>query len=394
MPHFDPYKELGIEPSASEKEIKNAYRKLVLKHHPDRNKNSEASKKRFEKIQKAYESILDHRDPKSRRYRIDRKTEEYRNSVKDLFRIRITLNQTELPIGQFQLKVFTLNKIEKLYLKLPPGIELIEQKTTYNIILNIGNEPSMAWNTDYILEVKTSGSFELGPAHFIQNGLKVESEKAFIRVYEEAEFKKKQKSEKTLNRFLVSLSLIFFLFILSVLVYNVLMDKYDPTRNIAPDAGTARAISDNRLSTGTAPYGLYFEHLKSETSQHQIEFIADPYLDQVVFLVNRVNEEVVRHNYILASDTFTMNQIPDGLYYVKVYYGRDWNNQFSLKDKALKGGFNLFRKHISFREDAQLLRLYKQNTNDSLSYASFRFTLFKVAGGDAAASEIDEEQFF
>jgi len=38
---LDPYKVLGVEAGASEKEIKKAHRRLVLKHHPDRAKGAE-----------------------------------------------------------------------------------------------------------------------------------------------------------------------------------------------------------------------------------------------------------------------------------------------------------------------------------------------------------------
>ncbi|TKR77602.1 hypothetical protein L596_018537 [Steinernema carpocapsae] len=60
----DFYVILGVEKSASEQEIKNAYRKLALKYHPDRNPGDEKSQETFKKISIAY-SVLS--DPNRRR---------------------------------------------------------------------------------------------------------------------------------------------------------------------------------------------------------------------------------------------------------------------------------------------------------------------------------------
>jgi len=51
------YDTLGVEKSASQEDIKKAYRKLSLLHHPDRNNGSEESKILFQKIQHAYEVL-------------------------------------------------------------------------------------------------------------------------------------------------------------------------------------------------------------------------------------------------------------------------------------------------------------------------------------------------
>ena len=53
------YETLGVQKDASEAEIKKAYRGLSLKHHPDRNQNSEEAKKKFQEINSAYEVIGD-----------------------------------------------------------------------------------------------------------------------------------------------------------------------------------------------------------------------------------------------------------------------------------------------------------------------------------------------
>lgn len=56
----DYYKILGIDKNSDETQIKKAYRKLALKHHPDRNPNSrEESEAKFKEIGKAYEVLSD-----------------------------------------------------------------------------------------------------------------------------------------------------------------------------------------------------------------------------------------------------------------------------------------------------------------------------------------------
>ncbi len=55
----DYYKVLGVEKSASEGEIKKAYRKLALKYHPDRNKDDETAEKKFKEVSEAYEVLSD-----------------------------------------------------------------------------------------------------------------------------------------------------------------------------------------------------------------------------------------------------------------------------------------------------------------------------------------------
>lgn len=55
---FDPYLTLGVEKSASAKDIKKAYYQLVKKYHPDVNKEKDAEK-RFHKIQESYELLSD-----------------------------------------------------------------------------------------------------------------------------------------------------------------------------------------------------------------------------------------------------------------------------------------------------------------------------------------------
>jgi molecular chaperone DnaJ len=54
----DYYEVLGVPRSASKDEIKNAYRKLALQYHPDRNKSA-GSEEKFKEISEAYAVLSD-----------------------------------------------------------------------------------------------------------------------------------------------------------------------------------------------------------------------------------------------------------------------------------------------------------------------------------------------
>ena len=61
MAKRDYYEVLGVNKDAGEDEIKKAYRKLAMKHHPDRNQGDDAkgSEEKFKEVKEAYEILSD-----------------------------------------------------------------------------------------------------------------------------------------------------------------------------------------------------------------------------------------------------------------------------------------------------------------------------------------------
>ena len=57
----DPYQVLGVSPTASDDEVKKAYRTLCKKYHPDANvgkPDAAQTEKKFMEVQQAYEEIM------------------------------------------------------------------------------------------------------------------------------------------------------------------------------------------------------------------------------------------------------------------------------------------------------------------------------------------------
>ncbi len=72
---MDYFEVLGVDKSASQDDIKKAYRRLASKLHPDRNQSADAIE-RFQKIQESYDIIS---DPKKRKEYIEQEYTEVLN---------------------------------------------------------------------------------------------------------------------------------------------------------------------------------------------------------------------------------------------------------------------------------------------------------------------------
>lgn len=64
----DPYKLLGVDRTASDDEVKKAYRNMCRKYHPDKNPGNKAAEEVFKEVQAAYDQVMNERKNSSGQY--------------------------------------------------------------------------------------------------------------------------------------------------------------------------------------------------------------------------------------------------------------------------------------------------------------------------------------
>ncbi len=108
MEYKDYYKILGVERSATEAEIKSAFRKLALQYHPDRNPGNKQAEEKFKEINEAYEVLSD----SEKRARYDQLGDSYSNWQQRGAPGNFNWNEwTNAPGGGVQWEVGDLNEI-------------------------------------------------------------------------------------------------------------------------------------------------------------------------------------------------------------------------------------------------------------------------------------------
>lgn len=128
----NPYKLLGVEKSASQKEIKSAYRKLALELHPDKNPNNKEAEEKFKQVTAAYEILSD----ELKRQEFDNGTSQsYSYSTPNDFLNNMGINFEELFGGSFGRKKRSI-KGEDLHKSIT--IEFMEAIRGCSKIIKIG----------------------------------------------------------------------------------------------------------------------------------------------------------------------------------------------------------------------------------------------------------------
>ena len=141
----------------------------------------------------------------------------------------------------------------------------------------------------------------------------------------------------------------------------------------------------NQLMDGSSPLnGCFGKGIYSGNATLTIENGGNS--DAIVCLFSVDNNTTIRNVYVQKNSNYTITNISQGDYKIRVFYGNDWNPDLE-NSCGTKGSFESDIHYSEFNQTTYF-------EDDDSGYTNATITLYKVVGGNARSSSIDESSFF
>ncbi len=324
---------LEVKTTATADEIKAAYRILAKKYHPDKNIGNKAAEEYFKEIQQAY-AVLSNPE----------KREKY--DLKSSYGSRTQAQQRSNSSG-----------------------------------------PQYAGNAYQYAQQQAqarqqSASRTDGQAYYQQ------------KKSTSGQSDKKNSSDSWQVLVSVGIALVLLYFIIS---YST--EKTTATANIEIQSSektenAVEKLSEPMINNFDSPYTTFFgDEVNDPGSKNSISIFNSSYSEAVVCLIEKnAPNTVIRNQYMVNASEFKINGIPDGKYFLRVYYGSEWNPEKFFINKTIKGGFNKENSFVEMNggKDAFIMKKEKKGTSDSYSTYEIHISPFDKEN----VKSISAEEFF
>jgi hypothetical protein len=423
----DYYKLLGVLPTATTEEIKRAYRQLALKYHPDRNSGDKSSEAFFKRVTDAY-SILS--DPEQREsynweYKNNQKSSTSQQQQQQQQQQRRTESKQEKQITpQVILSIF--QEIRKKVIGVKKS--QINQSALYNSLnelLSFNNLNFLiSWgdtriNNLIINEVMICCKFLAFP---YTDKLSIKLAKLAGSDNDTIQqiflFNKKQKYWSYWSRYkaIALISSVLLFFIISNIdnsssnssyasysptptnqpvngdLNNTFVDDQSPSKAIAIDESTySREMTPEQelqlekdklieegweetdVNNGQLPACYNFIPSRGDINNY-LDVHVGGGTDVAIKIINLETDNCIRYVFINSGSTYKIHNIPEGTFYLKIAYGKDW---FSKVENGQCVG--KFLRNPKYERGDDIMDFNLQYTHEGYSIPSFQLKLDVIA---------------
>ena len=126
-----------------------------------------------------------------------------------------------------------------------------------------------------------------------------------------------------------------------------------------------------------SPYsGFFGEEIANEYSKNNINIHNSDESEVIVCLVeNKKTKRTIRNQYMNMGSSFKMNNIPDGEYFLKVYYGTNWDTIRTFLNNKVKGGFLNEINFVELKNNNKFFKMTQEQSSSGSSFSSYEIDI-------------------
>jgi hypothetical protein len=424
----DYYKLLGVLPNATTDEIKKAYRQLALKYHPDRNPGDKNSEAFFKKVTAAYTILSDPEERES--YNWDYKKSQQASSNQNQQEKRAEPKQEPQVTPQVILSTFQdirkkVNSVDKSRIDTAALYNSLTELLSVNNINFLISWGDTKTNKQIISEIMTCCKVLEYP--YVQKlsltlaKLAGSDNETIQKIFS---FNKRQKYWSYWTQYKgVAIVVAVILFCVIVTIMNNNSPSYSSQATNRPSDGDLNNtfVDDKPTSSTTTPELTPEEKLQKEKERLMAEgweetevnngqlpacynFTPkksgiDNYLevhvgggtDVVIKVMSLKTNKCIRYVFINSGSTYKIRNIPEGNFYLKLAYGKDW---FSKVENGQCVG--KFLRNPMYEKGKDLMDFTLQHTSDGYNIPYFELKLDVIATktmNTFSSQDISESEF-
>lgn len=397
---IDYYKTLEISSTASVEEIKKAYRRFALKHHPDLNEGNQSSESKFREIKDAYETLSD--PGKRKKYDLlyslnfKNKTEQKQEKKQESSGRG---NISPLEILQLFLDITKkYNSLERTSIIQVDIFKSFNDLLSSNNLKVLNSINDIRINRRIIEEVLTTcASLDISFRQLLSSrllllaGTDTDSHPKILKFGKQKSY---WSSFDKLIAFLIAASLLFGIVHLSDCnkqhnsstkdnrptngdLDNTFMEKkiekeiltQEQKLEILKDSLKFAGWKEENFSNGQLPSCYNFKPSKSNIDNY-LEINVGRGTDVAVKIMNSKTNNCIRYLFINRGTTYKAKNIPEGTYYLKIAYGMNWVSKL-ISGKCI----GKFIKNPLYEKGQDILDFNLIHDKDGYSIPSFRLSL-------------------
>lgn len=426
----DYYKILGVNENATTDEIKKAYKQLAKKYHPDVNHNNSYADLKFKEISEAY-SVLNNMDERLNYDNVyfknyNRKSNSSSsNSTESSSDFKVS---PELILSQFKNISNKVTGLKRSSVNQSALFKSINDLLTNDVIDYLILEDNLIINNIIIDEILYCCKILAFPyVEYLSIKLAKLAKTDSNKIQKVYNFVRKQKYLGYWFKYrgvIIIFSFILipaFISIISPSDYsyvntnstsysnndnyhangdlNNTFDNFNQGNNNFSDSNSyeptkskliAEGWEEDQFENGQLPSCYNFKPKKSKIDNY-IEVNVGSGTDVVIKVVNYRTDLCIRYVYINSGSSYKIRNLPEGVYYLKIAYGKNW---FSKVENGKCIG--KFISNPLYKKGENLMDFHLKHHENGYSIPSFRLSLDVVQthdGNEFNSNSISEDDF-